>query len=236
MKKFIALMLTLALAFALFACTQGRTVPPLDAAQPIVFATEGGLPVVNLDSPDAAQANRDIQLWSHAAGRTEFFFAQHGDVLSLILCTAGSDALSYSYFTWNFNIRTGELLSNTDLLTHAGWDFDELQQTLLAHLSHFYQTQRAEDGTLHTHAQRIYTKMQSELAHPGVPRLFWAQDGRLLWVGQLSFGGGLQISDDHDSFGAGDFFDILIDPSLPPDTFVFDQSILQHTGWGHLLP
>ena len=239
MKKLISIVLVLVFVFALAACGGGADQPePVDPARPLVDTIEVRermLPYLNLDSADAAQINEDIRRWGDVgAGRVAHFYAQHGDVLSLILCTAGGDALSYSFDTFNINVRTGELVSNAELLERAGHDFDTLSENLLARLAAFYDAQRDEDGNLPDAAQRNYAKMQSELANPRVPRFFWAQDGRLWWVGQLSFGDGLQISDDHDSFGAGGFFDILIDPAAPEDTYVFDRSILDHTGWDML--
>lgn len=231
MKRLSLVLLVAVFALMFAACGTG-TVGLVDDTRPVIYA-EGDLPVVNINSPDAAQINREVNRWAGPprAGSTAFFYAQHDDVLSLILCMAGGDALSYSYLVWNIDVRTGELVDNLTLLELAGWDYDELSENLLARLANFYEAQRDGNGRLPAASQRNYDKMRSELAHSRVPRLFWAQSGRLWWVGQLSFGDGLQISDDHHTFGAGGFVDILIDPAAPENAYVFDLSILEHTGW-----
>jgi hypothetical protein len=195
MKRTITLALVLAL-LALAACSpaQQTSPPPLHADEGIVFTTQERprgheIPVVNLDSPAAARINEEITWWAQqlsAAAELGWFYALHSNILSLVLCIYPA-AAPMQFFTWLLDVSTGELASNAQLLVHAGWEHADLRDTLLAWLSGFYSGLRDDEGNLPAHAQQYYTRMQHELAHPEVPRLFLSQGGNLFWIAQLSY-------------------------------------------------
>jgi len=237
MKKIIALICSAVMLLALAAC--GNQPPSglvlLNDTQPLVFFDEGlGVPVVNLYSEGATAINTEIAWWTRSPTPDSFsyFYAQHGGLLSLMLCGEAGDG-TRTHFTWLLNTQTGELATNQDLLDAAGWDAEELRTNLRAKLEYFYAGQRDENGNLPDHARYYYDKMQAELNHPDAPRLFLHADSRLFWVSQLSFGNGLYMEEDT-YYWAENFHEILIDPTLPDEAYAFTLGVLEHIGWDML--
>ena len=236
----LALALALGLAAALAGCGQGRPPAPLDATRELVYdmgwRENARVPRVNLDSEDAARINEHIA-WAQSSfnlSRSDFFYARHGDILSLIFCMASGDG-NFEHHTFALNTATGALVSNAELLALAGWDFDELAETLRAKIGQFYEGHRDAYGELppprESPVRRIHDKMLSELTMPEMPRLFLSEDGRLFWVAQLSFGEGLALEDGTVFGGRHDFVEMLMDPAMPSEAFALDSGIVELFGW-----
>jgi len=250
MKRIITITLALALALGLATVLTGcgdqeRPPAPLDDTRELIHEIDGTrenlrVPMVNLDSEEAGDINEHID-WARGsfnASHSDFFHARHGNIVSLIFCMESRDG-NFEYHTFTLNAETGERVTNAELLAMAGWEFDELAERLRENIDYFYEGQRDEDGNLppmrESPVQRIHDKMLSELTMPELLRLHLTEDGRLFWVAQLSFGQGIALEDGTVFRGGrGDFIEILMDPTLPADTFAFDSGIVERFGWDML--
>ena len=98
-------------------------------------------PVLNLYSREAARINADIVekciTGANAYGKADFYYAVHGDVLSLIVCLLEGGTYS-SYQTYQLNIKTGEPVSNKTLLKMAGIKETELSESLRRKIIGYY--------------------------------------------------------------------------------------------------
>jgi hypothetical protein len=229
MKRISASILALGLLFALAGCRGNSNATEEQTAEPLVTSyiamnKNQRFPLINLDFPEAARINAEVRaqydriMREEAAYETcDFFFALHGDALSLILCRA-SDWGDYAYRTYHMNIKTGEPVTNGELLGLAGWAQDELLENLRRKIEHFYAgTENLPDEFPHAEYR---AKALRELEDIESLRLYINETGRVFWAAELA------------SMGGAEAYEVLMDPAQPDEAYSGDR---QWTGRWEML-
>jgi len=205
--------LALALAALLAGCGKAPTEEPTEEpAKELVYAiTAGGeyyrFPVIDLDFPEAVRINAEVLSGERAEDRIDFYYALHGETLSLILCRAFGSFLLYQ--TYHMNTKTGAPVTNRELLSLAGWEEEELLANLRRKLAHFYEgTENLPADFPHAEYR---AKMLAELEDVESMRLYFSRSGRLFWVSQLA------------SMGGPLFYEVLMDPAQPDEFYSGDN-------------
>jgi len=210
MKQYFALGLVLALLTGFAGCgfTKEPGLPPPQDTAGLVHGD--AVPVLTLDSPAAKRVNDEIAwvMQEYEVERSAYFTSMRGDVLSLILCLA--EETGDTFYVWHINTKTGETVTNEELLRLAGWGRLALLENLQRKMDHFYGGPQERD--------RIYRKMTSELQDIERLRLYLGEDGRLFWVCQFVFPGDEKYKE------------VLLDPDLEDTMYTVDME----TGWGML--
>jgi len=237
----------------------------LDTSDPLVHTIIAGakyrFPVINLDFPEAVRINTEAleicneQLDALAQGwtidaRDDFYYAVHNDVLSLILCRA-SDFGNYEYRTWHLNIKTGQPVSNKELLKQAGKTEKDIVENLRQKIVCFYDgyntaynyniryddydecfidydfsrlAEHMDDDFCH-----LYKGINLQNFHIGAYRakalaaLNDIENLRFYWSGQERLFAVTEL----DFGGGADSYEVLFDPALPDDAYARDNHELK---------
>jgi len=220
----------------------------LDTSDALVHAIVAGekhrFPVINLDFPEAVRINAEVRAvydkHAHALeqgwgvdAHDDFYYAVHGDVLSLIFCRA-SDWGNAAFQTYHLSTKTGQRVTNSELLQSAEIKEKELTDSLRRKIKLFYDGYNtaynyninyekydehfrdydfdrlddelaSESNNFHIAAFRA--KALAALDDIENLRLYWSGQGKMIAVTELDFGGG------------ADSYEVLIDPALPDEAY-----------------
>ena len=213
---------------------------PLDSTKGLVYgidyATERlfstyRFPVINLDCPEAARINAEMQelhQWAVSDGEFDFYYTVHGDLLSMITCQ-GYGYPGNDYQIYHLNIKTGQLVSNKTLLKMAGIAEQDLTESLRRKIIGFYdcydwinyddfdtnfdnydfldQEKLQGINLIDYHVSAYRAKALGELQDIENLRLYWSAQNRLIAVTELS------------GLGGASYYEVLMDAALPDDTY-----------------
>lgn len=113
------------------------------------------LPMVMLDSPDAQKVNEEIQSTSSdffedvnndemiVGNHTDFVTALNGDILSLATETAYQN--DHLFRVYNFDVSTGKLISNEDVVALSDVSLEQAQQMIIDGASEQYKRKYDSD-------------------------------------------------------------------------------------------
>ena len=161
-----------------------------DHTRPI-RASELVVPYINVDSEDAKRANEElyglyeklIEAFNEEAKKDQVWYevvkyesALNGNILSVMVRveSGGTDAPRYTYYTYNFSLKDGSILSYKDAYNLAGFDKSSLEEKV----NEIVEEELKDEYDADTYISQTLKAYQEQLDNDALP-FFFDSKGRL---------------------------------------------------------
>ncbi len=107
----------------------------------------GKMPFINLKGKEIEKINNEIlsNYYSIVSSQDNIYIAKHytyKDILSLFITIAREDGSEYGtieYYSYNINLKTGNVMSNKDLYKYLGLNSNIMNETINTKLQSYYE-------------------------------------------------------------------------------------------------